>query len=84
MSGLANMRAHCLTAWLIAGLLGNSAAQAQTTTQVTLNFSGTVNAVFDSSDNTQFGQAVGAGTVAPFGMPSSLDQKGAAWWQTIP
>jgi len=72
----ANMRAYCLAGWLIAGLLGNSAARAQITTQVTLNFSGTVNAVYNSSANTQFGQAVGAGTVTPFGN-ASLSQSEA-------
>jgi hypothetical protein len=64
------MRAHCFAVWLIAGLLGNSTAQAQTATQVTLNFSGTVNAAFDASTATTFAQAAGAGTFTPFGNAS--------------
>ncbi len=61
------MRGSRLAAWLIAGLLAAWAARAQTITQVALNFSGTVNAVFDASTATTFGQVAGAGTVTPFG-----------------
>jgi uncharacterized protein (TIGR03437 family) len=59
------MRAFCLAAWLIAGLLANSAVQAQTTTQITLSFTGTMNGVV--SGDTGFAEFTGVGNVTPFG-----------------
>ena len=60
-----NMKADCLAAWLIVGLLSASALQAQTTTQVTINFSGTVNGVNNGSAG--FAQFAAVGNIAPFG-----------------
>jgi uncharacterized protein (TIGR03437 family) len=71
----ANMRAYYLAGWLIAGLLANSAVQAQTTTQITVSFSGTLNAVCDATSNIGLPnnaslQVAGTGTVTPFGNAS--------------
>jgi uncharacterized protein (TIGR03437 family) len=59
------MRAHCLAAWLLAGFVANSAAQAQTTTQITISISGTANGVI--SGPSSFAEFAGVGNVAPFG-----------------
>jgi uncharacterized protein (TIGR03437 family) len=61
----ANMRAYYLAGWLIAGLLASSAAQAQTTTPITLSFSGTMNGVI--SGDTGSATFAGVGNVTPFG-----------------
>jgi hypothetical protein len=57
------MRAYCPATWVIAGLLANSAAQAQITTQVTLNFSGTANEAIGG----EYAELTGVGNITPFG-----------------
>ncbi len=58
------MKAHCLTT-LFAVLMANSALQAQITTQVTLNFSGTANGI--NTGNSHYATFTGAGNITPFG-----------------
>jgi uncharacterized protein (TIGR03437 family) len=61
------MKAYFLAAWAIAGVLATS-AECQTTTQVTLNFNATVNAV-DGGDGS-FSEITAMVSVSPFGNAS--------------